>query len=69
VRTDADIRKWLPGEIVFNSSVPMPADVTPGQYELQIGVIDPETGKPNVKLAIAGIDPEGWYNLGSITVR
>ena len=69
VKTEADIRTWLPGDIVFNNSIAIPDDVTPGEYELQIGVVDPETGKPNLKLAIAGIDPDGWYNLGSIAIR
>jgi hypothetical protein len=36
---------------------------------LQIGVLDPQTRKPKVKLAIEGIDGEGWYTLGTVTVE
>jgi hypothetical protein len=68
-RTDADIRTWLPGDIVYNNSITIPSDMTPGQYDLEVGIVDPESGKPNLKLAIAGIDADGWYSLGSITVR
>jgi hypothetical protein len=69
LETDADIRTWLPGDVVHDSAVFVPADVPEGKYELQIGVLDPRTRLPKVKLAIEGIDPEGWYSLGSITVK
>ena len=69
LETDADIRTWLPGDVVHDSAVFVPADVPEGKYELQIGVLDPRTRLPKVKLAIEGIDTEGWYALGSITVK
>jgi len=43
--------------------------VPPGAYDLQIGVLDPGTKKPKVKLAIEGVDGEGWYTLGKISVQ
>ena len=47
----------------------VPAHMPAGEYELAIGVLDPDTRKPKVKLAIAGADPEGWYPLGRTTIR
>lgn len=66
--TDADIRNWLPGDVVYDNAVFIPADMPRGDYNLEIGIVDPQTHRPRVKLAIAGIDSEGWYNLGGITV-
>ena len=67
--TGADIRSWLPGDAVYDNAVIVPADVPPGAYDLQIGVLDPGTKKPKVKLAIEGVDGEGWYTLGKISVQ
>jgi hypothetical protein len=67
--TDADIRAWLPGDIVYDDAVFVPADLAPGQYEIALALLDPVSRQPKVKLAIAGVDTEGWYPLGQIEVR
>ncbi|MBL0155824.1 MAG: DUF4832 domain-containing protein [Bryobacterales bacterium] len=69
VMTGADIRSWLPGDIVFDDAVFLPPNLPVGEYELSIGLVDPETRAPKVKLAIAGVDGEGWYPLGKIAVK
>jgi hypothetical protein len=66
--TDADIRTWLPGDAVYDDAVFVPGDLAPGQYELSIGIVDPQTRSPKLKLAIAGHDEDGWYTLGTINV-
>jgi len=67
--TDADITSWLPGDNLFDSFVTVPADVPPGQYDLQIALLDPQTRQPKVALAIAGRAEDGWYTLGKIDVK
>jgi hypothetical protein len=67
--TDADIRTWLPGDDLYDNAVFVPADMPPGEYDLGLALLDPVTQKPKVKLAITGIQPDGWYNLGKIRVR
>lgn len=66
--TDADIRKWLPGDIVYNNAVFVPDSTPASTYDLQISIVDPVSHKPKVKLAIEGITPDGWYQLGKITL-
>jgi hypothetical protein len=66
--TDADIRKWLPGDSIYEDAVFLPADMPEGEYDIEIGILDRRTLKPKVKLAIAGINPDGWYRMGKITV-
>jgi hypothetical protein len=55
--------------VVYDDAVFVPAGMPTGRYDLQIAVLDPQTGKPKVKLAIEGIDGEGWYTLGTIAVQ
>jgi len=67
--TSADIKQWLPGDSLFDSYVVIPSDMPLGKYELQIGIIDPITSEPVVKLAIEGREPDGWYALGQTIVQ
>jgi hypothetical protein len=39
-----------------------------GDYDLQIGLIDPLDHKPVINLAIEGKDKDGWYTLGKVKV-
>ncbi len=67
--TGADIRDWMPGDIVCDDAVFIPAATPPGDYEIAVALLDPDTRTPKVKLAIAGMDAEGWYPLGRIAVK
>jgi hypothetical protein len=67
--TDADIRDWLPGDNVYDNSVFIPKNFTPGDYNVQVALVDPLTGKPKIQLAIEGKDSEGWYSLGKIKIE
>jgi hypothetical protein len=66
---DADVRTWLPGDALLEEKLPVPGDLEPGKYELEVGVLDPESHQPKVRLAIAGRTAEGWYPLGPIVVE
>jgi hypothetical protein len=67
--TGADIRSWLPGDIVYDDGVFVPADLPPGEYDLSVALLDPVSREPKVRLAIAGMQADGWYPLGKIEVR
>jgi hypothetical protein len=66
--TDADIRSWLPGDNVFDSAVTVPIGLVPGEYELAIALLDPQSSQPKVKLAIQGRAEDGWYPLGTLKI-
>lgn len=66
--TDAKIMEWLPGDFVYDNSFFIPNDFAPGEYDLQIAIIDKIEGKPKINLAIEGKDTEGWYQLGKIAI-
>ena len=69
IKTSADVRKWLPGDAVFDGTLYVPQTLKPGQYHFRVGLLDPRTGDPAIKLAIEGRQPDGWYDLGTIEVR
>jgi len=66
--TDADITTWLPGDNLYDGAVFVPADLAPGEYDLDLALLDARSGRPRVKLAIAGAKSDGWYHLGRIRV-
>jgi len=65
----ATVRDWLPGEFDIAQQIEVPRDLQPGKYRLLVAVVDPETGHPTVRLAIAGRRDDGWYPLGGVTIR
>jgi len=67
--SEASIKGWLPGEIKISESFDLPDNIKPGHYELAIGVVEPGTKNPAVRLAIAGRDEDGWYPLSAIEVK
>ncbi|MCZ2155471.1 MAG: DUF4832 domain-containing protein [Bryobacterales bacterium] len=67
--TDVDIRKWLPGDATYDDAVFVPAEMPPGEYDLEVGLVDEDSQRPQVKLAIAGVTAEGWYPMGKIRIK
>lgn len=60
------IRGWLPGTRPVEVSFALPAGLTPGSYEMAVGVVEPQGDQPIVRLAISGRDAQGWYPLSSV---
>ncbi len=69
LNTNADIRNWLPGDIIHDEKLYIPNDMPPGVYQLEIAIVSPDSFEPKVKLAIEGINKEGWYPMGEIEVQ
>jgi len=69
VKLPVDVRKWLPGDAVFDGTIYVPETLAPGTYRLRVALLDPRTGEPAIKLAIEGLQADGWYDLAPIEVR
>ena len=67
--TDANLLTWMPGDIIYDDQVFLPHDIPEGNYELEIAIVSPHTFQPAVKLAISGINEQGWYPMGGILVQ
>jgi hypothetical protein len=66
---EAKVREWLPGKFKVVGRIAIPADLAPGEYALQIAVVEPLAMEPVVRLAIAGRHEDGWYPLSRVQVK
>ena len=69
IRLPADVRSWLPGDAIWEGGVYVPDTLAPGEYRIRVALLDPRTLEPAVRLAIEGRDDDGWYSLGTLSVR
>ncbi len=69
IKLPVDVRKWLPGDAVYDGTIYIPESLKLGSYRLRVAMLDPRTGRPAIKLAIEGLQPDGWYDLAPIEVR
>jgi hypothetical protein len=69
IRVPVDIRKWLPGDAVFDGTLFLPSNLPAGKYDVRVAMIDPQTNAPAIRFAIEGRDSDGWYSLGSLNVE
>jgi uncharacterized protein DUF4832/glycosyl hydrolase family 42 (putative beta-galactosidase) len=64
-----DVRKWLPGDAVFDGTVYIPNELPAGEYRVRIALLDPRTGMPAIRFANEGREDDGWYAMGALTVQ
>jgi hypothetical protein len=65
---DIDVTSYLKDEVHTRTSViQLPEDLSPGEYELRVALAD-KSGKPRIRLAIAGGDAEMRYKLGTVRI-
>jgi hypothetical protein len=63
-----DVRKWLPGDAVYDGSLYVPETLPEGTYDFRVAMLDPRSGKPAIRFAIEGREQDGWYNEGQIQI-
>jgi hypothetical protein len=69
VRVPVDVRKWLPGDAVFDGTIYVPESLSPGEYDFRVGMLDPRTERPAIRFAMQGRSADGWYDMGHISVE
>jgi hypothetical protein len=67
--TCANLLTWMPGDIVYDEILYIPHDMPIGTYQIEIAIVSPVSYEPRVKLAIAGVNEDGWYPMGEIVVK
>jgi hypothetical protein len=74
-KSNADVRKWLPGSWEIQERCRVPHDLPRGNYQLEVAILDragtnPDTRPlPPLQLGIAGRNNDGWYTLSQIVVE
>jgi hypothetical protein len=66
--TDANLKEWLPGDVVYDNSFFVPAGFPAGMCDVDVAVVDNTKHDPQIKLAIEGKLADGWYRLGKINI-
>jgi hypothetical protein len=69
VHLPAALREWLPGDAVFDGAIYIPSTLSSGSYRIRVALLDPRTEQPAIKLAIAGRQADGWYDLGAVSIE
>jgi hypothetical protein len=69
IQIPVDVRKWLPGDAVFDGTVYIPENLADDTYQVRIAMLDPRTGQPAIRFANEGRQDDGWYAMGSLTVK
>jgi Domain of unknown function (DUF4832)/Beta-galactosidase len=69
IRVPIDVRTFLPNDALFDGTLYVPETLEPGVYRVRVAMLDPRTQMPAIRLAIAGRQPDGWYDLGEIQVE
>lgn len=63
-----DIRSWLPGKKEVEASLELPSDLKPGSYGICVAILDPDTGRPAIELAIGNRRPDSRYCLDQVII-
>ena len=70
VDTSFDETQWVQGkDYPLISVFHLPRNLTPGMYDVRIALADVNAGKPEIKLGIEGLDPQGRYEVGEIRIE
>lgn len=59
LQVPADVTKWLPGDAVVDQSLRISRDLPAGTYRFLVALLEPETSKPAIALAIRGRQTDG----------
>ena len=69
IRVPANIQEWLPGDAMVDDSLYVPDNLAPGTYQFRVAMLDPRTHLPAIRFGIQGRQPDGWYNMGFLTIE
>jgi len=61
------VRAWVPGQYIVGIEAPLSQNLPYGTYTVYAGIIDATTGKPAIRLANKGREPDGWYRVSEIS--
>ncbi len=66
LESQAQTSRWLPGKHKIEESFILPESLGAGDYRLSIGLLEPTSRLPVIRLANKGADDRGWHHVGTI---
>jgi len=64
-----DPSAWLPGEYDVSGGIQIPKTLRAGTYTLAVGLVDRDTQKPAIRLAIDALHHERLHHVSRVTVK
>lgn len=64
-----DLRRLRPGLLVEWTAQINPSNLPPGVYSLRVGILDPRTGEPGVRIQSSGEDANRRIVIGNLELR
>ena len=68
LKAQAKVSEWLPGRHQIDENMALPAVLGTGNYAVSIGLLEPGSDRPTIRLANKGMDSEGWHPLGLMEI-
>jgi len=68
-QADIDVTSWLPGDWSVGATLRLPASLAAGQYALGLALVDPDSEKPAIRLAIDAPHADRLYQVGAVRVK
>ncbi|MFC1451728.1 DUF4832 domain-containing protein [Verrucomicrobiota bacterium] len=69
VESSADVRAWMPDNNWFKEQIALPPTLQPGEVDIDIGIVDPDTHEPKVRFAVDVPCVEGWHLMAKMDVK
>jgi hypothetical protein len=66
--SENSVRGWLPGAATEREDLPLPVNVAPGRYALDLAVVDPAGRQPALRLAFNAPADGLWYQISELAV-
>lgn len=67
--TSYNTKSWLPGSFSIDASILLTTDITLGGYQVSLGLLDPNTLEPVIRLDNQGQTPDLWLPIGNLQVK
>ncbi len=72
VRSDKDLKTWLPGSHSASDVLTIP-DLPSGNYKIDVAILvhpgETDPDQAEVELAIEGLREDGWYQISEVTIE
>lgn len=65
---NADPKSWLPGDTLWKGTITIPDALPDGVYDLQFGLVDPNTGEAAIQMPIDAAFDGKFARLGSVRI-
>ena len=68
MRSEQDIRTWMPDHTWFEETITFPKELVPGVTDVDVAIVRPETDEPVVRFASEEVLEDNWHPMTRMDV-